>query len=87
MRGGFLRTFGTLGRVEIRDGIVLTRAGNDTPAAWCAYAGNPAMQILTAEGVCFFDRDGDRLFETLAVLGHPDLGYMQMGPFPYMARN
>jgi len=86
MRGRLMRSFGTLGRVELHDGIVLTRAGSGTPIAWCAYAGNPAMTIATAEGVCLFDRDGDKMFDTMAVMNRPELGYMQMGPFPYMAQ-
>ncbi len=86
MRGRLMRSFGSLGRVELHDGIILTRAGSGTPTAWCAYAGNPAMTIATAEGVCLFDRDGDRMFDTMAVLNRPELGYMQMGPFPYMAQ-
>src|SRR3546814_15602071 len=48
MHGRLFRSFGALGRLEVDDGIVLTRTstgtGVDDPAAWCTYDDNPALR-------------------------------------------
>lgn len=83
MRGRLYRSFGELGRVEIADGLRLQATGTGTPTAWCAALGTPRLTIVTAQGVCFYDRNGDQLLDTMAIVGRPELGYMELGPFPY----
>jgi len=84
LRGRLYRSFGDLGRVSTDDGLVLTESGTGSPTAWCAFDGNPRLSIVTAKGICFYDRDGDDLLETLAIMGQPELGYMELGPFAYV---
>lgn len=83
LRGRLYRSFGYLGRVSTDDGLVLTESGIGSPTAWCAVDGNPRLSIVTAKGICFYDRDGDDLLDTLAIMGQPELGYMELGPFAY----
>src|SRR3546814_8709352 len=69
MHGRLFRSFGALGRLEVDDGIVLTRTstgtGVDDPAAWCTYDDNPALKIVTASGGCFYDRHDAGLLDTI----------------------
>ena len=76
-----------MGRVEIDDGLELTASGAGSPTAWCAFVGNPRLSIPTAKGICFYDRNGDQLLETMAIIGQPELGYMELGPFTYTRIN
>ena len=83
LSGRLYRSFGDLGRLSIDEGLVLTESGSGSPTAWCAVAGTPRLSIVSAQGVCFYDRDGDNLLETLAIIGQPELGYMELGPFAF----
>lgn len=87
LHGRLYRSFGNMGRVQIDDGLELTASGTGSPTAWCAFADNPRLSIPTAKGVCFYDRNDDQLLETMAIVGQPELGYMELGPFTYTRIN
>lgn len=53
--------------------------------AYCTGYEAPGTMTRSGREVCFYDRDGDNLFETFAIAGPQAIQYYDAGPFPILA--